>query len=172
MDHTQGGRESFAAALHHYRRLVFLRSLIHQVLFASDELDDELPSYNIHNQNWQHRMFHMRQTLLDLTHCCDRELQRAQQDLYAFVATEHRPQWSKNVPYNAYPAVREAASSVSQTIDIPQFEIQKVLTAFAVLSVVLACANCISGRKYFFLRGEDFFFKGPVDFFPGQNIFF
>ena len=145
MQHHQGGHESFAAALHHYRRLVFLRSLIHQVLFATDELDDELPSYNFHNTNWQHRMFHVRQTLLDMTHCCDRELQRAQQALYDFVATEHRPQWWP-MYHKPNPAVREAASSEDKSIDIPQFEFQKELTAL--LSCQLcACANCMSVRK-------------------------
>jgi len=76
MDHN---RETFASAFHNYRRLMCLRSLIHQALFATDELDDELPSYTLHIRNWQHRMFLMRQTLLDLTHLCDQEIQRAQQ---------------------------------------------------------------------------------------------
>ena len=88
----QGGQETFAAALHNYRRLICLRSLIHQALFATDELDDELPSYTLHNRNWQHRMFLMRQTLLDLTHLCDQEIQRAQAALYAFLANE-QPHW-------------------------------------------------------------------------------
>ena len=93
MDQQQGQGETFSAAVHYFRRMVCLRFMVRQALFATDEVDDELPSFEFHNRNWQHRMFLMRQTLLDLNHLCDREIQRAQQHLQTFVTTDYQNQW-------------------------------------------------------------------------------
>ena len=87
------GSRRIAAAVHYFRRMVCLRFMVRQALFATDEIDDELPSFEFNNRNWQHRMFLMRQTLLDLNHLCDREIQRAQQHLQTFVTTDYQNQW-------------------------------------------------------------------------------
>ena len=45
MDQQQGQGETFAAAVHYFRRMVCLRFMVRQALFATDEIDDELPSF-------------------------------------------------------------------------------------------------------------------------------
>ena len=138
MDQQQGQGETFAAAVHYFRRMVCLRFMVRQALFATDEIDDELPSFEFNNRNWQHRMFLMRQTLLDLNHLCDREIQRAQQHLQTFVTTDYQNQWYWLYTKPTLPFGRLRVHS-RWRLDIPQFEFKRiscVASAFAVMSVM------------------------------------
>ena len=98
------------------------------------------------NRNWQHRMFLMRQTLLDLNHLCDREIQRAHQHLQTFVATDYQISGIDcilSLPY------RSGGCEFTQDEDLtfPNSSSKESVALQVLLQSCQSCQNCISERK-------------------------